>query len=109
MTERIPLDDLTSDQLDQLHDDLDRYEEVVGELNAANTGLARQAGRAEAAITQVRALAARIRQGVPWTANDDDIAAHILRALDGDQAPAATLNSAAVNASRVEPDPSVAS
>jgi hypothetical protein len=38
--------------------------------------------RAEAAIERVRKLAARIRQGAPWTANDDDIAAHILAALD---------------------------
>jgi len=38
--------------------------------------------RAEAAIARVRHLAARIRQGAPWTANDDNIAAHILAALD---------------------------
>lgn len=59
MTERIPLDDLTSDQLDQLHDDLDRYEEVVGELNQANTRLARKAGRAEAAVARVTDLQAQ--------------------------------------------------
>lgn len=41
--------------------------------------------QAEAAIVRVRNLAGRIRQGVPWTANDRDIAAHILRAVDGDQ------------------------
>lgn len=34
-------------------DDLDRYEEVVGELNEANTGLARRAARAEAALREV--------------------------------------------------------
>ncbi|WP_098892250.1 hypothetical protein [Streptomyces sp. or3] len=78
--ERIPLDDLTSDALDQLYDRLDRvrnawqesrarwwkanarideldarvreleaenarYEEVVGELNEANTGLQRDNAR----------------------------------------------------------------
>jgi len=31
--QRIRLDDLTSDQLDGLYDDLDRYTEVVGEMN----------------------------------------------------------------------------
>lgn len=46
--------------------------------------------QAEAANTRVRALATRIRQGAaPWTANDDDIADHIVAALDGDQTPAA--------------------
>jgi len=39
--DRIPLDELTSDDLEQLYDDLDRYQEVVGELNAANTTMAR--------------------------------------------------------------------
>lgn len=66
MTDRIPLDDMTSDQVDQLYDELDRL---------------------RAAVTRVRDLAGRIRQGAPWTANDDDIAAHILQALDGGQAP----------------------
>ncbi|MFE3031543.1 hypothetical protein ACFXKY_07830 [Streptomyces canus] len=57
MTDRIPLDHLTSDQLDQLYDDLDHYEEhVVGDLNEANTTLQRQAARAEAATERVRAL-----------------------------------------------------
>ena len=44
MTDRIPLDHLTSDQYDQLCDDLDRYEEVIGEMN-------------ERAINQERELA----------------------------------------------------
>lgn len=78
---------------------------VIKALGASET----ENKQLRAAATRVRNLADRIRQGVPWTANDDDIAAHILAALDGDQAPTATLNSAAVNASRVEPDPSVAS
>lgn len=34
-------------------DDLARYEEVVGELNEANTGLARRAARAEAVLREV--------------------------------------------------------
>ncbi|WP_416477031.1 hypothetical protein [Streptomyces sp. LKA04] len=34
-------------------DDLERYEEVVGELNEANIGLARRAARAEAALREV--------------------------------------------------------
>jgi hypothetical protein len=50
--------------------------------------------QAEAAILRIRNLAGRIRQGVPWTANDDSIAAHILRAVDGDQAAAASCSHA---------------
>lgn len=42
---RIRLDDMTSADLDELYDGLDRYAEVVGELNEANTDLARQAAR----------------------------------------------------------------
>lgn len=37
--------------------------------------------RAEATSARVRALADRIQQGVPWTANADDIARHIHAAL----------------------------
>ncbi|MGQ4733425.1 helix-turn-helix domain-containing protein [Streptomyces sp. Ju416(a)] len=51
---RISLDDLTSDALDQLYADLDRYKEVVGDLNEANTGLQRQAARAAATVARVR-------------------------------------------------------
>lgn len=61
-----------------------------------------RAEKAEAAVKRVRNLAARIRQGVPWTANDHDIAAHILRALDGDQTPAAVSCSPA--AAETEPN-----
>jgi hypothetical protein len=42
MTDRIPLDHLTSDALDQLYDDLDRYEEVQGEMNERAIDHARQ-------------------------------------------------------------------
>ncbi len=41
---RIPLDHLTSDQLDRLYDDLDRYAEVLGEMN-------------EQAVQQTKAIA----------------------------------------------------
>ncbi|MBK3630309.1 hypothetical protein JHN59_37050 [Streptomyces sp. MBT49] len=39
---RIPLADLTESDLQQLYDDLDRYTEVVGELNETITGQARE-------------------------------------------------------------------
>lgn len=57
---------------------------VIKALGASET----ENKQLRAAATRVRDLAGRIRQGAPWTSNDDDIAAHILRALDGDQAPA---------------------
>lgn len=41
-----------------------------------------RAEQAEAAVERVRALAARIRQGAPWTANNDNIADHLHAALD---------------------------
>jgi hypothetical protein len=116
VTDRHTVDSLTSDMLDELHDDRDRLarlrtrvqsaaDEARGSMrdwlidaladaadprepSTAQT-FREQAARAEAANTRVRNLAARIRQGVPWTANDDDIADHILAALDG-QAPAAS-------------------
>jgi DNA-binding transcriptional regulator YbjK len=56
MNNRVPLDHLTSDQLDQLYDDLARYDEAVGELNEMNIGLARQAARAEATLDRVTEL-----------------------------------------------------
>lgn len=59
---------------------------VIKALGASET----ENKQLRAANTRVRTLAGRIRQGVPWTANDDHIADHIVAALDGDQAPAAS-------------------
>lgn len=64
---RIRLDDLTSDDLDELYDDLDRYAEIVGELNEANTELAQRAGRAEIALADVREYAATTDHDGPRT------------------------------------------
>jgi hypothetical protein len=50
---RIPLDGLTSDGLDQLYDDLDRYAEVVGEMNET-------AVRQEKTISETRATNQRL-------------------------------------------------
>lgn len=59
MNDRHRVDTINDDQLSQLYDNLDRYEEVVGELNQANTGLARKAGYAEAAVARVTDLQAQ--------------------------------------------------
>lgn len=99
MTDRLPLAQHTKASLDQLYDDLDQARtyadpELHGRLTAAINALGKsetELKTSRAANTRVRNLAARIRQGAPWTACDDDIAAHILRALDGDQAPAEPL------------------
>lgn len=56
MTDRIKLGDLTSDQYDELCADLDRYEELQGEMNERAIDLTRRAQLAEAAIARVRAL-----------------------------------------------------
>lgn len=41
--------------------------------------------QAEAANDRVRRLADRIRRGVPWASNFDNLADRIIRALDGEQ------------------------
>ncbi|MFD8234031.1 hypothetical protein ACFV20_19385 [Streptomyces sp. NPDC059696] len=56
MTDRIPLDHLTSDQYDELCADLDRYEELQGDMNERAIDLTRRAELAEAAVARVRAL-----------------------------------------------------
>jgi hypothetical protein len=47
---------ITQQQLDALYADLDRYEEVQGEMNERAIDLTRRAARAEAAIERVRVL-----------------------------------------------------
>ena len=62
MSDRIPLDHLTSDQLDHLYE---------------------RAEQAEAALTRVQHVAALIHAGAPWTANRTDTAARIRAAIAG--------------------------
>lgn len=45
-TERIPFHELTEEDLEDVYDDLDRYEEVVGDMNETVIGLIRQLARA---------------------------------------------------------------
>jgi hypothetical protein len=82
MTDRKTLDQMTSDQLDDLYARIATLEHVAASNKRHVQLIVPDLERAEAAIERVRHLAARIRQGVPWTANDDDIAARILAALD---------------------------
>lgn len=65
MTDRKTLDQMNSDDLDELYNDLDRYEEVQGEMNERAIDLTRHAARAEAAIARVRA--------VVHVADDEDV------------------------------------
>src|SRR5690606_39803965 len=62
MSDRIPLDHLTSDQLDHLYE---------------------RAEQAEAALTRVQHVAALIHAAAPWTANRTDTAARIRAAIAG--------------------------
>jgi hypothetical protein len=57
MTDRIPLDDMTSDALDQLYADLDRYEEVLATLNETLVNRSKQTARAEADLAALRQVA----------------------------------------------------
>lgn len=50
-------DTITDDDLDELYADLDRYEEVQGEMNENAIDLARRAARAEATVARVQGLA----------------------------------------------------
>ena len=62
MNQRIPLDHLTSDQLDHLYE---------------------RAEQAEAALTRVQHVSALTHAGAPWTANRTDTAARIRAAIAG--------------------------
>lgn len=57
MTDRIPLDHLTSDQYDELCNDLDRYEQIQGDMNERAIDLTRRAERAEAELAALRQVA----------------------------------------------------
>ncbi|WP_329215161.1 hypothetical protein OG352_06180 [Streptomyces sp. NBC_01485] len=64
--ERIPLDHLTSDQLDRLYDDLDRYAEVVGEMNDNAVRQAKELAEMRAKAATPREL--ELRQRHTWSA-----------------------------------------
>ncbi|MFJ6085109.1 hypothetical protein ACIQI8_27245 [Streptomyces sp. NPDC092369] len=69
--DRIPLEDLTEEDLEQLYDDLDRHAEVVGEMNEQAIDLERHAAQTQAEIArqaryQARARAAAVRQAKRW-------------------------------------------
>jgi hypothetical protein len=61
---RHTVDTLTSDALDELYDDLARYEEVQGDMNERAIDLTRRAERAEAALTRIQALAEEHPAGI---------------------------------------------
>lgn len=97
MIQRIPLDHLTSDQLDALYDRLEHAVAHAADLDAADAAdsadaaagsYAARAERAEAAIERVRAIHSRGRLtgacndcGQPWPCE-------VSRALDQAQQPA---------------------
>lgn len=113
MTGRIPLDDMTSDQLDQLYDQLAALRQVArgycphcGRGDAAPTvadweqqkqradfyeaAHARMRDRLEVTVVRVRRAAELIRNGAPWTANLDSLADRIEATLEDPVGPAAT-------------------
>ncbi|MFD8805604.1 hypothetical protein [Streptomyces sp. NPDC059597] len=103
---RIPHDQLTADQLSGLYDDLDRYEEIVGELNETLVERAQQAARAEAerakaqvAMDRVRVLAAAKAQttaaGISdYSIGQHDMAVSVVTALGAPSASASTPDTA---------------
>jgi len=115
MTDRKTIDQITSDELDQLHAENDRltaeladYDQRIEQLETAAEQHARNTltvareresyrkawkyeqqrrARAEAAIARVQRLADLIEAGAPWTANHGTLAQRIRDALrtDGDR------------------------
>lgn len=90
MTDRIPLDDLTSDQLDALYDQLDAAHRRIKTLEHVAAGNKRHVQaivpdleRAEAALARVHHLADLIHAGAPWTANHSELATRIRAAITG--------------------------
>ncbi len=103
MTDRIPLDDLTSDQLDALYDQLAAAHRRIKTLEHVAAGNKRHVQaivpdleRAEAALVRVHHLADLIHAGAPWLSNHTETAARIRNAIAG---PASAATEAA------EPDP----
>lgn len=96
MTDRKTLDDLTSDDLDELYDDLDRYEEVLGEMNEAAVDNAKYTASVESERdgayrerAQLLALLASLHPSVIAPAPDieDEVGWQILYLhIDGQQA-----------------------
>lgn len=63
---RIKLDDLNSDQLDGLYGDLDRYTEILGEMNDNAIRQAKELAEAQAKAATPREL--ELRQRHAWSA-----------------------------------------
>lgn len=84
MTDRLSLDDMTSDQLDQLYDDLARAETENAELRDALARCPEREPRlrAEAAVERARTLAARWENAL---APDHAYARSLYAALDDPQ------------------------
>jgi hypothetical protein len=86
--DRVPLDHLTSDQYDELCDDLDRYEDLQGDMNERAIDLTIRAEQAEATVARVRAIHSHGPRtntcndcGQPWPCE-------VTRALDEQPGPA---------------------
>lgn len=87
MTHRIPLADLTADQLDALYMRLDEEQEVSRRLLAQRQEMAEEryawqerGDKAEAALERVRQVANRLRLDSPWGRSTAD---RITAAIDG--------------------------
>ncbi|WP_328902312.1 hypothetical protein OHR86_22490 [Streptomyces sp. NBC_00441] len=86
MTDRIPLDDLTRDALDQLYIRLDAARRTVDRFDAQAQQHKQRADQAEATLDRVRALADRWDRDLPDHVRFLAVAA-LRFALDPDQQP----------------------
>ncbi|MFI8301537.1 hypothetical protein ACIGCZ_37145 [Streptomyces nigra] len=95
MTQRIPLDHLTSDQLDQLYDERDELYTEIAAAQTALSGMARKRNeqmdrtvRAEAALTRTRAVAQWLDTNYPGLTH---ARAKLAEALEGATPATATI------------------
>jgi hypothetical protein len=88
MTDRPTAATITDPQLAELYADLDRYEEVQGEMNEQAINLTRRAARAEAALARIRGYAQHAIDAGD-TGPGVAIGRLLLRLLDEQPAPAA--------------------
>jgi hypothetical protein len=99
MTERTPLDDLTSDQLDALYRELEHTHLRARTLVQRLTDVKAERDSAKAAVELVRARAQQWQ--VPMPRGERNPAAHQILALLGEPGPAATEATEAATTTRV--------
>ena len=80
--DRTPLDELTSDQLDQLYDDLDAAHKAVTYFDTQAKRRKQRAETAEATVARVRQMATYWEKNLPETVRTPAVVSALLAATD---------------------------